>query len=123
MSVSGGTAAPSECVFCRIVAGRAPATIVDSDEETVSFRDIDPRAPTHVLVVPRRHVPHFGALRPEDATLLAALAASAQRVAEREGIADDGYRVVANVGDDAGNSVLHLHLHVLGGRRLSWPPG
>ncbi len=111
------------CPFCAIVAGRLPAEVLFSDGETVAFRDIAPQAPTHVLVVPRRHVTHFGTLGPDDAALVAALVRSAQRVADLEGVAESGYRVVANIGHDAGNSVPHLHLHVLGGRRLTWPPG
>lgn len=113
----------ADCPFCGIVAGRLPASILAADEQTVAFRDSAPRAPTHVLVVPRRHIAHFGALGPDDGALLAALVATAQRVAADEGIAQAGYRIVANVGEDAGNSVAHLHLHVLGGRHLNWPPG
>lgn len=97
--------------------------MVHRDEQTVAFRDINPAAPVHVLVVPVRHVAHAGALGPGDAELLAALVASAQQVARREQVDASGYRLVFNVGDDALNSVAHLHLHVLGGRRLGWPPG
>lgn len=121
--VSAGAPPQPGCPFCEIVARRRPATILFEDEQVVAFRDLDPRAPTHVLVIPRLHLAHFGELRPEHGPLLAALAGAAQRVADAEGIAEGGYRVVANVGRDSGNSVAHLHLHVLGGRRLGWPPG
>lgn len=111
------------CPFCAIVAGRLPAELVAADDETLAFRDIAPRAPVHVLVVPRRHVTHFGTLGPGDGALVAALVRTAQQVAALEGVEESGYRIVANVGDDAGNSVPHLHLHVLGGRLMAWPPG
>ena len=111
-----------ECLFCRVVAGEIPADRVHEDDDVLVFRDIDPQAPTHVLVVPRRHVPDIGSLTDEDAGLAAALVAAVRRVAQAEGL-DRGYRVVTNVGAESGQSVLHLHLHVLGGRRMSWPPG
>lgn len=96
-----------------------------STELTVAFRDVAPQAPVHVLVVPRRHVAHAGALTDDHAADLSAMFSSARAVAEQEGIADPsrGYRLVLNVGDDAQNSVPHLHLHVLGGRPMTWPPG
>lgn len=115
--------AVTDCLFCRIVAGELPSDVVHRDDHTVAFRDIDPVAPVHVLVVPTRHVEHAGALGPDDTELLGALVASAQRVAAAEGVADSGYRLVFNVGHDARNTVGHLHLHVLGGRRFDWPPG
>jgi histidine triad (HIT) family protein len=108
------------CLFCRIVAGDLPAEIVHQDDLTVAFRDLHPQAPVHVLVVPRRHVEHAGAVEADDGPTVAALLVSARTVAEAEGIAgpDRGYRLVMNVGPDALNSVPHLHLHVLGGRVL-----
>lgn len=113
----------SECIFCRIVAGDLPAEVVARSPSTVAFRDLDPKAPTHVLVVPVEHLDHAGSIGPEHAGMLAELVTTARSVAEQEGIAGDGYRLVFNVGEDAGNTVAHLHLHVLGGRQMAWPPG
>jgi histidine triad (HIT) family protein len=113
----------SECLFCRIVAGDVPAEVVAETERTVAFRDIEPKAPTHVLVVPREHVISAAEVGPEHAETLAELLTTARSVARSEGVAERGYRLVLNVGEDALNSVPHLHLHVLGGRRMAWPPG
>jgi histidine triad (HIT) family protein len=115
----------ADCLFCSIVAGDVPADIVYSDEEVVAFRDINPQAPLHVLVVPRRHIVNASTLEAGDAEVLAAVVAAAKSVADAEGLGteDRGYRLVMNVGPDALNSVPHLHLHVLGGRRFDWPPG
>ncbi len=112
----------SECVFCGIAQGEIEARIVAEASEWVAFRDLQPKAPTHVLVIPRRHVPGLDALSDEDAPFAGRLLAACRRVAETEGL-KGGYRVVTNVGDDGGQSVAHLHLHVLGGRRMGWPPG
>lgn len=114
--------AETECLFCRIASGEASAEIVERDDEVVVFRDIRPRAPTHVLAIPRRHVRSAHELTPDDAPLLGALFAALRRVADREGLGH-GYRIVTNVGPAAGQSVDHLHLHLLGGRGLGWPPG
>jgi histidine triad (HIT) family protein len=113
----------TDCLFCRIVAGEIPSTAVASTERTYAFRDIEPQAPTHVLVIPKEHVPDAAAVTAEHGDLLAELLTTAQAVARSEGIAESGYRLVFNVGADALNSVPHLHLHVIGGRRLGWPPG
>jgi histidine triad (HIT) family protein len=115
----------ADCLFCGIVAGDIAADVVRSDERTVAFRDLNPQAPTHVLVVPRRHVVNASAVTAEDADDVAALLVAAKAVADAEGIGgtDRGYRLVFNVGPDALNSVDHLHLHVLGGRTFDWPPG
>ncbi len=115
----------SECLFCGIVAGDIPADVVRTDERTVAFRDINPQAPTHVLVVPKRHVVNAAAIMADDAEDVAALLMAAKAVADAEGIGghDRGYRLVFNVGPDALNSVDHLHVHVLGGRTFEWPPG
>jgi histidine triad (HIT) family protein len=115
----------ADCLFCGIVAGEVPADIVRSDERTVAFRDINPAAPVHVLVVPRRHIVNASVVTAADADDLAALLEAAKAVADAEGIgiATRGYRLVFNVGPDALNSVDHLHLHVLGGRTFDWPPG
>ena len=111
------------CPFCRIAAGTLPSTQVYADDEVVAFRDLHPAAPTHVLIIPRRHIPDVGAAEAEDGALLVALVRAANAVARQEGIAESGYRLVWNVGPDAGQSVFHLHLHLLGGRPLAWPPG
>ena len=115
----------SDCLFCRIVAGDVPAEVVHTTERTLAFRDINPAAPVHVLVVPRAHIENAGALTPEHAEDLSAMLGAAQQVAEQEGIAgpERGYRLVFNVGPDALNSIPHLHLHVIGGRAMTWPPG
>ncbi len=119
------TGAAEDCLFCRIVAGQVPADVVRTDDRTVAFRDINPAAPVHVLVVPRRHLVNAGTVVTEDAEDLAAMVVAARAVADAEGIGGDdrGYRLVFNVGPDALNSVPHLHLHVLGGRTFDWPPG
>ena len=113
----------SGCLFCKIVAGDIPAKKVHEDDHTVAFRDIDPKAPTHVLVIPKRHVPAFAALTAADGPLLGHMAEAVNAVARMDGVADSGYRVVCNNGAHAGQSVDHLHWHVLGGRDLAWPPG
>ena len=115
----------ADCLFCGIVAGEIPADVVRTDERTVAFRDLNPQAPTHVLVVPKRHVVNAAAVTAEDGDEVAALLVAAKAVADAEGFggADRGYRLVFNVGPDALNSVDHLHLHVLGGRTFEWPPG
>jgi histidine triad (HIT) family protein len=113
------------CLFCDIVAGDVPAEVVRTDERTVAFRDINPQAPTHVLVVPRRHIVNAATVTAEEAEDVAALLVAAKAVADAEGFGgpERGYRLVFNVGPDALNSVDHLHLHVLGGRAFTWPPG
>ncbi|MGH9132089.1 MAG: histidine triad nucleotide-binding protein [Acidimicrobiales bacterium] len=113
----------TDCLFCRIVAGELPSDQVATTEATYAFRDIEPAAPVHVLVVPRVHIDSADALRPNHAEVLAEMLSTAQAVARSEGVAASGYRLVFNVGEDALNSVAHLHLHVLGGRRMDWPPG
>ena len=112
-----------ECIFCRIAAGEIPAKVVRQDEDTVAFRDINPRAPTHVLVIPRRHIPSVNVLDPGDAALVGKLFLAARDIARSEGVDESGYRMVVNAGPDAGQSVDHIHLHLLGGRGLAWPPG
>jgi len=112
-----------DCPFCGILAGHVPADVVFEALHTVAFRDINPAAPVHVLVIPRHHVISAATIDAADAEVVAELFITARLVAEQEGIADSGYRLVFNVGDDALNSVAHLHLHVLGGQRMGWPPG
>jgi histidine triad (HIT) family protein len=112
-----------ECIFCRIVAGEVPAEVVYQDDATVAFRDLDAQAPTHLLVIPRHHVPTVADLareRPDDAV---ALLRAVGAVAVQEGVAEPGYRSVFNSGPDAQQSVFHAHVHVLGGRSMAWPPG
>jgi len=115
--------AGDNCLFCKILAGDVPSTEVASTDEAYAFRDINAAMPTHVLVIPRRHIESAASLGADDAETLVAVFALAQRVAAQEGLADRGYRLVFNVGADAGNTVRHLHLHVLGGRVMGWPPG
>ncbi len=112
-----------DCLFCRIVAGEVPAEVVHEAARTVAFRDRSPAAPVHVLVVPRQHLVNAATVEAADAEILGDLLLAARAVAEQEGVLESGYRLVFNVGDDALNSVAHLHLHVLGGRRFDWPPG
>ena len=111
-----------DCLFCKIVAGEIPSDLVYEDDDVVAFRDIAPRAPTHVLVVPRRHIADVHALGETDGPLLSALFGAVRRIADDAGL-ERGYRVVTNVGPESGQSVFHLHLHLLGGRPMSWPPG
>jgi histidine triad (HIT) family protein len=110
-------------LFCEIAAGQIPATIVLDGKRTIAFRDINPQAPTHVLVVPRDHFPDVAALASAGGGLLDELVGQAREVAEVEGIAAGGYRIVFNTGRDSGQSVGHVHAHVLGGRPMTWPPG
>ena len=112
----------ASCIFCRIAAKDIPANIVYDDGEIVAFRDLSPQAPTHVLVIPKRHVASLAEAADGDAALLGALMHAAKTIAKSLGLAG-GYRVVTNSGPDGGQSVAHLHLHVLGGRPMAWPPG
>ena len=112
----------SDCIFCRIARGESPANILYQDEDVTAFRDLHPQAPVHILIVPNRHVAGVAQVEPEDAALLGKLFVIARRLAEQENIVN-GYRLVVNNGPRAGQSVFHLHLHLLGGRRLGWPPG
>jgi histidine triad (HIT) family protein len=110
------------CLFCGIAAGEIPATVVHETERTLAFVDLNPGAPTHVLVIPRDHYANAAELAEADAAYAGEVLAAAAAVARQEGLTG-GYRLVANTGDDAGQTVHHLHVHVLGGRALSWPPG
>jgi histidine triad (HIT) family protein len=111
------------CLFCDIVAGEVPATLVHDSEHVVAFRDINPQAPTHVLIVPRAHHVDVATLAADNPELLGEVVREAAVVAAKEGVAERGWRLVFNVGSDAGQTVLHIHGHVLGGRGLGWPPG
>jgi histidine triad (HIT) family protein len=110
-------------LFERIIQGEVPAKIIHEDDQCVAIRDINPQAPTHVLVIPKKVIPRLGEATPSDESLLGHLLFTAAEVAKREGLAENGYRVVVNQGWQAGESVPHLHVHVLGGRQLKWPPG
>lgn len=112
-----------ECLFCSIVAGDVPAELVLASERTIAFRDINPQAPVHVLVIPRAHLPDLASAAAAGDGLLDEVAAQAHQVAVGEGIAESGYRVVFNTGPGAGQTVWHAHAHVLGGRPMTWPPG
>ena len=113
----------SDCLFCKIVAGDIPADIVYESDTAIAFRDIHPQAPTHVLIIPRKHIATINDIDEGDAEIVGELLRTASVVARDELIADAGYRVVMNCNADAGQTVFHIHLHLLGGRRLSWPPG
>ena len=112
----------ADCLFCKIVAGDIPAKRVFEDELCLAFPDINPQAPTHLLVIPKEHMPSQAQTTTEDKALLGHLMATAADLARMEGL-DGGYRVVVNTGDDGGQTVHHLHLHLLGGRHMKWPPG
>ena len=114
---------PIDCLFCRIVANELPATRLHEDDHVIAIRDIAPQSPTHILLVPRRHIASALDLTDADGPLLGRLFAVAADLARTEGIADDGYRLVSNVGVWGGQSVDHLHLHLMGGREFEWPPG
>ena len=118
----------SDCLFCRMVAGEIPADVVHETDRVFAFRDINPQAPTHVLVIPKEHHPTVGALAAADSELLGAVVTAAHGIAVQEGLvrdgeAEPGYRLVTNTGSQAGQSVHHVHFHVLGGRGMRWPPG
>lgn len=110
-------------IFCQIVAKKIPADIVFQDHQVTAFRDINPQAPVHIIIIPNSHIPSVASLTPEDAPLLERMFSVANDLARREGVASSGYRLVVNSGPDAGQSVAHLHLHLLGGRGMAWPPG
>ena len=109
------------CLFCRIVRGEIPSTLVGQSDGAIAFRDVNPQAPTHILVIPRDHVASLS--EADDAAMLGEVLALSASVAKSEGLNPDGYRVVINNGKNAGQAVDHLHLHLLGGRKLTWPPG
>lgn len=113
----------AECIFCKILGGDMKADVIHEDGDCIAFRDINPQAPTHVLVIPRRHIRTLNDLQPDDEPLVGRLYSAARLIAHREGIAEKGYRTVMNCNPGAGQTVYHIHLHVLGGRQLRWPPG
>lgn len=113
----------SDCLFCKIVGKTIPAKIVYEDDQTLAFDDIHPQAPVHTLVIPKRHVASVQDLGESDQPLLARLLLACTKVAKHKGLADPGFRLVANTGRDGGQTVFHLHFHVMGGRHMGWPPG
>ena len=111
------------CLFCEIVAGRIPAKVAYQDDHVMAFHDISPQAPTHTLIIPKRHITSIVDLTPEDDAVVGMLVRKARDLAVDAGIAENGFRLVFNAGEDAGYSVYHIHLHLVGGRKLGWPPG
>ncbi len=112
-----------DCLFCKIAAGDIPATIVHQDDDVVAFEDINPQAPHHVIIIPRRHIATVNDVEPEHEALLGKMATTAKASAAERGFAADGYRLVLNCNRAAGQTVFHIHMHLLGGRSLAWPPG
>jgi histidine triad (HIT) family protein len=112
-----------DCLFCKILSGDIPADIVHESETTIAFRDINPKAPTHVLIIPRKHIATINDITEDEHEIVGSLYSSARVIASAEGIAEEGYRVVMNCNEAAGQTVFHIHLHLLGGRGLGWPPG
>ena len=113
----------SDCLFCKILDGDIPAEIVYESATAIAFRDINPQAPTHVLIIPRKHIATINEITDDDQSLVGSLYSAAREIAAAEGFAEEGYRAVMNCNEGAGQTVFHIHLHLLGGRDLSWPPG
>jgi len=112
-----------DCIFCRIVEKQIPSKIVYEDDSILAFHDIDAKAPLHILIIPKEHIPSINDVKPQNCDVIARIFSVIPQIVENLGVKNSGYRVVANSGSDAGQSVNHLHFHVLGGRTLSWPPG
>lgn len=112
-----------DCIFCKIIDGDIPSNVVFENADVLAFRDISPQAPTHILIIPRRHISTINDIGDDDRELIGSLFTAAKEIAAAEGLSEDGYRVVMNCGEGAGQSVFHIHLHLLGGRGLGWPPG
>ena len=112
-----------DCIFCQIVAGKVPSEILYQDEEVIAFRDINPQAPVHVLLIPKEHYASLNDIPEEKKDLLGHLLLKARHVAQQKGVKENGYRIVLNTAKDSGQDVFHIHFHVLGGRRMNWPPG
>ena len=112
-----------DCLFCKIVAGDIPSAKVYEDDKVYAFRDIEPQAPVHILIIPKEHIASANELTEENASIVGHIFAVAAKIAKDEGIAEGGYRIVNNCGEDGGQTVKHLHFHMLGGRSLAWPPG
>jgi histidine triad (HIT) family protein len=112
-----------DCLFCKIRDGEIPGEVVYENDEVLAFRDVNPQAPTHILVIPRKHIPTTNDLETADAGVVGKMMLAAKKIAADEGFAADGYRLVLNCNEGAGQTVFHIHMHLLGGRRLTWPPG
>ncbi len=112
-----------DCLFCKIATGEIPAAVVYEDNELMAFRDSRPQAPTHLLVIPKQHIATINDAKEEDALLLGAMILRAQKLAKAESLSEQGYRLVFNINSGGGQEVYHIHLHVLGGRQMTWPPG
>ena len=113
----------SDCFFCKMVKGEITPEVVYETDEVLAFRDISPQAPSHILIIPKQHIATINDVRPEQATLIGQMTLAAQHIAEQEGMAEQGYRCIMNCNADGGQTVFHLHMHLLGGRAMSWPPG
>lgn len=113
----------SDCLFCKIIEGEIPCDKVYENDQVIAFRDVNPQAPTHILVIPRKHISTVNDLTAADKNIVGEMLLAAQAVAKQEGIEESGYRLVMNCNEGAGQTVFHIHLHVLGGRRMNWPPG
>jgi histidine triad (HIT) family protein len=114
---------PVSCLFCKIASGEIPAHIIFENDDILAFRDIHPQAPTHVLVIPKRHIETLNHAEVADESLLGQMVLTAQNVAKKEGLDQAGYRLVMNINQHGGQTVYHIHLHMMGGRQMSWPPG
>lgn len=115
--------ANQDCLFCKILSGDIPAEVIYESDTAIAFRDINPQAPTHALIIPRKHIATINDIDAEDHALVGSLYAAAKEIAAQEGFSDEGYRAVMNCNEAAGQTVFHIHLHLLGGRQLGWPPG
>ena len=113
----------SDCIFCKIASGDIPAEKIYENDQVIGFRDLNPQAPTHVLVIPKKHVSTINDLKDEDKSLVGDMFLAAKQIAADEGLSERGYRTVMNCNEEAGQTVFHIHLHLLGGRRMQWPPG
>jgi histidine triad (HIT) family protein len=123
MTADMTTATTTDCIFCKIAAGTIPSKKVFENDDVYAFHDISPSAPTHVLVIPRQHISSVAAVTDQNAPLIGRIMATIAQIARDQGIESGGYRVVTNIGKDGGQSVEHLHFHILGGRPMTWPPG
>lgn len=112
-----------DCIFCKIAAKELPAKVIYEDEHMIAFPDINPAAPIHVLVIPKKHIANLLEMQPEDVALVAHIMATIPKIADQQGLADEGFRLVVNTKDNGGQTVHHLHWHILGGRFMTWPPG
>tara|TARA_B110000438_G_scaffold1095_1_gene1075 strand:+ start:690 stop:1034 length:345 start_codon:yes stop_codon:yes gene_type:complete len=113
----------NDCLFCKMIAGEIPCNIVYENESVFAFRDIDPKAPTHILLIPRKHIRSINELGESDQTLAGELLLIAKKIAKDEGIDESGFRTIFNTNSDGGQTVFHIHMHILGGRKMAWPPG